>query len=75
MIFSDDVPSSSLEALIAMEGDTDDSVALLPFHRSLFIQLLELVRANPDAFFSDADTMTQEEFTDMIDNIQSRLAF
>lgn len=65
----------NLERLEAMEGDEDESVPLLPRHKSLLIKLIFFFEDNPQAFIEDYDADTMESSVNhLADDIQSRLA-
>ena len=73
MIFRDDTPFVSYNVIVSREGDTDDSISLLPFHRSLILYLISVMQEYPEVFFNDTDEINAELFTDTLDDINSRL--
>ncbi len=74
MIFGDE-PPYNWGNITTREGDTDDTVSLLPFQRSLILAMLEICAMYPEVLFEDMEDIDTEDFNDKIDDIMSRLAF
>ncbi len=75
MIYRDDEPFVSYNVIISREGDTDDTVFLFPFHRSLILYLLDMAQEHPEIFFNDPHEIDHAVMGHIFDDIRSRLAF
>ncbi len=74
MIFGDEPPYNWAN-ITSREGDTDDTVPLLPFQRSFMLVMIDLFERYPDVFFEDFEDINLEDFHDKLDDMRLRLAF
>ncbi len=74
MIFGDEPPYNWAN-IASREGDTDDTVSLLPFQRSFMLVMIDLFERYPEVFFEDFEDINLEDFHDKLDDMRLRLAF
>ena len=69
------MPLINWSRLMNQEGDTTDSIPLLPRHRSLLIKMLWFLEDNPQEFIEEnVEDIDMQEFEDMLDTIEKALS-